>query len=88
MWAHRDMKIQIPHCLGLTQPLLAQRCPQGGVPAALPLFLAGLKTKKTLIYQCFHFAKTAKIAIFGSLLLRSSCNSDKLNFYAWFMPLA
>ncbi len=42
----------------------------------LPLFFAGVKTE-TLIYQCFYFAKTAKNAILGSLLLRSAHNSDK-----------
>jgi hypothetical protein len=47
------------------------------------LFLAG--QKEILIYQCFYFTKTAKNAIFGSLLLRSGYNSDKLRFYAWFM---
>ena len=37
-----------------------------------------------MIYQCFYFTKTAKNAIFGSLLLRSGYNSDKLRFNAWF----
>ena len=53
----------------------------------LPSFLASSKTI-TLIYQCFHFAITAKAAIFGSLLLRSVHNSDKWHFNAWFMPHA
>ena len=51
----------------------------------LPSFLARSKTI-TLIYQSFYFAITAKNAIFGSLLLRSAHNSDKLRFNAWFMP--
>ena len=51
----------------------------------LPSFSAGSKTI-TLIYQSFHFAITAKNAIFGSLPLRSGDNSDKLQFNAWFMP--
>ena len=50
----------------------------------LPSFFAGLKTE-TLIYQCFHFAKTAKNAILGSLPLRSGYNSDKSRFNAWFI---
>ena len=50
----------------------------------LPSFFAALKMK-TLIYQCFYFAKTAKNAIFGSLPLRSAYNSDKLRFNAWFI---
>ena len=50
----------------------------------LPSFFAGLKTE-TLIYQCFYFAKTAKNAIFGSLMLRSGYNSDKSRFNAWFI---
>jgi len=49
----------------------------------LPSFLAGSKIK-TLIYQSFYFTKTAKNAIFGSLLLRSAHNSDKWHFNAWF----
>ncbi len=49
----------------------------------LPSFLAGSKIK-TLIYQSFYFAFTAKNDIFGSLLLRSAHNSDKLRFNAWF----
>jgi hypothetical protein len=49
--------------------------------------LAALKTE-TLIYQCFYFAKTAKNAILGSLLLRSAHNSDKWRFNASFVPLA
>jgi len=53
----------------------------------LPSFLASLKTI-TLIYQSFYFAKTAKNAILGSLLLRSAHNSDKWHFNAWFMPHA
>jgi hypothetical protein len=64
------------------------KVPAGRCPCGSAIVFGRAKNKKTLIYQCFHFAKTAKIAIFGSLLLRSSCNSDKLNFYAWFMPLA
>ena len=55
----------------------------------LPSFLVALKTE-TLIYQCFYFTKTAKNAIFGSLLLRSTYNSDKWRFNAWlgvFIPL-
>jgi len=53
----------------------------------LPSFLASSKTIN-LIYQSFYFTKTAKNAIFGSLLLRSSYNSDKWHFNAWFMPHA
>lgn len=49
----------------------------------LPSFFAELKMK-TLIYQCFFFAKTAKNAIFGSLPLRSAYNSDKWRFNASF----
>ena len=49
----------------------------------LPSFSEELK-EKLLIYQCFYFAKTAKNAIFGSLLLRSGYNSDKWRFNAWF----
>ena len=55
----------------------------------LPSFFAGLKTE-TLIYQCFILPKLQKKAIFGSLLLRSGYNSDKLRFNAWldgFIPL-
>ena len=47
------------------------------------IIFCGIKTE-TLIYQCFYFAKTAKNAIFGSLLLRSAHNSDKWHFNAWF----
>ena len=54
----------------------------GELTGNLPSFFAGPKTE-TLIYQCFYFAKTAKNAIFGSLLLRSAHNSDKWRFNAW-----
>ena len=48
----------------------------------LPSFSEELK-EKLLIYQSFYFAKTAKNAIFGSLLLRSAHNSDKRRLNAW-----
>jgi len=47
----------------------------------LPSFSEELK-EKLLIYQSFYFTKTAKNAIFGSLLLRSAHNSDKWHFNA------
>ena len=60
---------------------------RGELTGTLPSFSADLKMK-TLIYQSFHFTKTAKNAIFGTLLLRSAYNSDKLHFNASFMPHA
>ena len=53
----------------------------------LPSFFVEIKIK-TLIYQCFYFAVSAKNAIFCSLPLRSAYNSDKWRFNASFVPLA
>ena len=48
-------------------------------------FLAVLKTE-TLIYQCFYFAKTAKNAILGILMLRSCLFKQEMKIFVDNIP--
>ena len=75
-----------PHTLAGTGLICCSRALQGGSNSnrLLTSIFTELKTKKTLIFQCFYFAKTAKNAILGSLPLRSGDNSNKWRFNAWF----
>ena len=45
MWAHRDMKIQIPHCLGLTH--FSDAVPKIGVD---PMNCAKMKSGSRFLY--------------------------------------